>query len=203
MYREITVDRSILYIEQCHVDKFIELAQEHEAFNHHLKECGLSRKDAWIIAFNIWLLLLPDECNIIQTAEKTIYYSSNFIILNAIKDNVHFKNLKRRKDRPESLYYLTALKITSGLNEWYGYVMKKYELNDIFKRNKERIYFDSHKGTKKEVQQFLEDQAKFVKAAVKELNSSDSFEKMIKKACDEAFFLYKDHFIKKNEPSPL
>lgn len=196
MYKGITVDRSILYIEQEHVDKFIDLAEKHEAFNHHLKEGGVSKKDAWIIAFNIWLLLLPDECNIIQTAEKTIYYSSNFLILNAIKDNVHFKNLKRRKERPESLYYLTALTITSGLNEWYAYVMEKYELDDIFERNQDRIYFDSHKGTKKEVQQFLEDQARFVKVAVKELNSTDSFNDMIKKACDEAFFIYKDYFVK-------
>lgn len=125
MYREITVDRSILYIEQYHIDQFNNLAKKYSEFNHLVKEGALNIIDAWIIAFNIWLLLLPEKYHIIHSAEKTLYYSSNFVILNALQENVHFNQLKARENRPELLYYIISLQMATGLNQWILDVMKK------------------------------------------------------------------------------
>ncbi|NLY79333.1 MAG: hypothetical protein GX072_05420 [Lysinibacillus sp.] len=200
MYREITVDRSILYIEQHHVDTFVNLAEKYEAFNEIVNEAAVNKKDAWIIAFNIWLLLLPDNSNIIHSAEKTLYYSTNFVLLNAFQKNAYFNQLKMRQIRPEPLYYILSLKLAAGLNSWLFYVKEKNNLTYMAERNKHRVYFDSHNGPSEEVQSFLEDQSKFVKAAVKELNSSDSFDKMIKDCIDDAMNLYNSHYV--NEPSP-
>ncbi|MEK4284704.1 hypothetical protein [Ureibacillus sp. FSL K6-0165] len=193
MYRKITVERSILYIEQYHVDKFIDLAKQNSQFNYLVKEGALNTIDAWIIAFNIWLLLLPNKYNIIHSAEKTLYYSSNFVILNALQDNVHFNQLKFRENRPELLYYIMSLQLATGLNEWILRVMIKHDLTYMIERNKKRIYFDAHLGSEDEIQSFLEDQSKFVKAAVKELHSTNSFDRMIRNAIDEAYKVYNKH----------
>lgn len=201
LYREITVDRSLLYIEQYHIDNFNNLAKKYNQCNHLVKEGALNIIDAWIIAFNIWLLLLPDKYNIIHSAEKTLYYSSNFVILNALQKNVHFNQLKARKNRPELLYYIISLLLATGLNKWILQVMTKYDLTHMIERNKRRIYFDAHLGSEEDLQAFLEDQSKFVKAAVKELNSTNSFDKMIKRAIDEAYKIFNEYRNKSKEPS--
>lgn len=198
MYNEISVDRSLHYIDQHHVDTFKSLAQKMDQFNFIMKDGGLPKQDAWMIAFNVWLLFLPDKENIILSAEKTIYYSSNYVIINALLKDSYFNHLKNRRDSAEELFYLASLTLAAKLNKWFLFIQEKYDLMHISKRDKEMSYFDSHKLSEKEVQRFLEDQALFVKAAIQEINSTDSFQKTIKQACDEAFVIYTSHFV--NQP---
>lgn len=198
MYNEITVDRSLLYIDQHHVDTFKSLAKKMDRFNFMIEDGGLPKQDAWIVAFNAWLLLLPDKYNIILSVEKTPYYSSNYVILNELLKDAHFIQLKNRKDASEELFYLAALTLGTKLNKWFLYIQKKYDLMHLKKRNNSISYFDSHKQSDEEVKRFLEDQAQFVKATIKEMNSTDSFQKTIKQACDDAFVIYTSHFV--NQP---
>lgn len=193
MYEKITIDKSIFYIEQHHVDTFKQMAARLDNYSPLLKEGGISIMDGWIMAFNIWLLLLPDDEIIIKTDETSIYYTSNLLIHDAIKDDIHFKNLKDKIDAPPELLYLSSLLLATGLNEWILFVMKKYRLYDVMKRSKSRRYFGALNDTEKEIQIFLEDQALFVKAAVQELREG-SLSQMIKKYYDKAYFLYIDHY---------
>ncbi|RTQ87439.1 hypothetical protein [Lysinibacillus telephonicus] len=195
MYKEITVDRSLLYIEQHHVDTFQSIAKKLDEYSYLVKEGAISKEDAWIIAFNAWLMLLPDEYHIIQSVDKMIYYSANFLIYNAVKKDVHFQNLKYRKDATPELFYLSSIYIATGINEWILLVLKKYNLIEMLNRLKKSKYFDAHKRTEKEIEMFIVDQAKFVKAAVMEL-STNSLSETIKKCCDDAYFLYKEKFLK-------
>lgn len=198
MYNEVSVDRCLLYIDQHHVDTFKSLAKKMDRFNFIIEDGGLPKRDAWIIAFNTWLLLLPDKYNIILSVEKTLYYSSNYVILNALLKDVHFNQLKKRSDASDELFYLAALTIATKLNKWFLFIQEKYKLMHISKRNPKISYFDSHKQSEKEIQRFLEDQSHFVKATIKEMNSTDSFLKTIKQACDDAFVIYTSHFV--NQP---
>lgn len=193
MYEKITIEKSILYIEQHHVDTFKQMATKLDNYSPLLKEGGISLMDGWIMAFNIWLLLLPDDDLIIKTDETSIYYTANVLIYDAIKDDTHFQNLKERTDASPELFYLSSLFIATGLNEWILFVMNKYHLHDMRKRSKTRKYFDALNGTDEEIQIFLQDQAQFVKAAVQELREG-TFSQMIKKCYDEAYFLYVDHY---------
>lgn len=198
MYREITVDRSLLYIEQHHVDTFLSIAEKMDEYSYLVKEGGISKEDAWIVAFNAWLMLLPDESHIVQSVDKMLYYSSNFLIYNALKEDIHFQNLKQRSDATPELFYLSSLCIATGINEWILYVLEKYNLSDMINRLKKSKYFDAHKRPENEIQLFMVDQAKFVKAAVMEL-STNSLSEVIKKCCDDAYFLYLDKYPKSKE----
>lgn len=195
MYNEITVDRSLFYIEQMHVDAFRDIANKMSEFSYIVKDGGLSVEDAWIVAFNTWLALLPDDYNMILSVDNSLYYSANIIIYNAVVEDIHFQYMKHRHDATPELIYLASLFLASGLNQWIKFVMNKYHLEYMIEKNRIQKYFDALKGTKEEIQTFVEDQALFVKAAIQELKT-DSFTKTIKKSCDDAYFLYLDHVIK-------
>lgn len=195
MYNEITVDRSLLYIDEHHVNTFKSLAKNMSQFNFIIVDGGLTIKDAWMIAFNAWLLLQPNERNIIYSAEKKIYYSSNFVVIDELLKDHHFQYVKKYSNATQELYYLASLTLANNLNQWFLYIKNKYELHNIKNRDPNLGYFDFNKHSKKEaLQLFLEEQAHFVKAVIKEFNSTNSFQKTIKQSCDEAFLIYKSHF---------
>ncbi len=190
MHDEITVERSLLYIQQHHVDQFKSIADEMKEFDTIIKDGGLRVNDAWIVAFNIWLLFLPDKNNIIYSAEKTLYYPVNFLLLNALINNSSFQQFKRFQ-KSADVIYIASLTITNGINQWIYSVMEKYNLMDIYERSKERRYFDAHLGNREEVKLLSENQARFVKASVIELQS-DTFNQTIKNSCDEALKIYEN-----------
>ena len=184
MKENITVDRSLLYIQQHHVELFTSTAHEMKEFEYLIKSFALKENDAWIIAFNIWLLLLPDKNDIIYSAEKTLYYPANFLLMNELDLNPSFQQFKRFQ-HPKRTIFIASLSIANGLNEWIYLVLEKYDLMDIHERGKDRRYFDSHLGNPEDLKILAENQARFVKASVKELKTN-SFNQMIKDCCDEA-----------------
>lgn len=195
MYNEITVDRSLLYIDQHHVDTFKSLAKEMHQFSDIIEEGAFTKNDTWIVAFNTWLLLLPDECNIIQSVEKTVYYSPNFILLNALLKNSHFNAIKARYHREQKLCYLFSVVLANQLNQWGLAMMKKYNLMHLSEQNKKLSHYDAYKLPKKELQQFLENQALLTKAFIKEIHTTDTLQQTIKEAFDNASIVYSKHFL--------
>lgn len=184
MLDEITVERSLLYIQQHHVELFKSTAQEMEEFEYLIEYGGLNKIDAWIIAFNIWLLVSPNNNHIIYSAEKTLYYPANFLILNALVNNSSFRQLKRYHHSKETIY-IASLSIANGINQWIYSIMENYNLMDMHERCKELRYFDSHLGSSEDKIILAENQARFVKASVIELKTN-SFNQMIKNCCEEA-----------------
>ncbi|MEO4052350.1 hypothetical protein [Solibacillus sp. CAU 1738] len=195
MYTAITAETSLFFIEDDTLAfQFKEIAQKMSMFNNILHAGGVNKEDAWIIAFNIWLMLQPDEYNIIESAEKTIYYSSNFIIFNAMKNDYHIKYIRTSTKKTPEFLYLTALNIAEGLNKWIADVMIRENISSILERNRTRSYFKAHMGTDEEVKQFIKDQALFVKAIIPIIANTKEIERLIKKCCDEATFLYEKNY---------
>lgn len=194
MYSKITIDRSLMYVEQYHIDDFCAIAKEMEKFNGLIENLKtLSEEDAWNVVFNTWVILLPDEFQIIHSVEKSIYYSSNFLILDTLKKDKNFQTLKRRSNGKGEFTFLSALKIAIGIGNWALNVMQKYNLQDILEKNKLWISRESHKKIL-EMELYLQDQARFTKAIVEEFNTSNSFQEMVRKCCNEAYALYVENF---------
>lgn len=199
MIHKITLERSLMYVEQHHIESFCSMVDKMSAFNYIIKESSIAKEeDLWNIVFTVWLLLLPDKYGITESAQKSINYSSVFVVLNVLKNDPHFQALKNRSNVTEELNYLSALLIANGMNTWALNVVEKHSMEDIFERNKNRLFFEMHKRSKKEIQIFLQAQVKFVKAAIKELSSTNSFEELVKKCCNDANVLYIVHFGKQN-----
>ncbi|RHW38538.1 hypothetical protein D1B33_06580 [Lysinibacillus yapensis] len=194
MYEEITIDRSIFFIEQHHIDTYKIMASKMKDYSYILNEGSLNKDDAWMIAFNVWILLLPDDDIFFGLEEKSLYYTSIFLIYNAVKEDLHFQKLKQRGDSSPELFYLTSLYVATGIINWVSSVSEKYNLLHFNKMKFSRSYFDAPNGNEEEVKQFLALQSKCVKAFVRELKD-DVFCHMIKKCCDDSYFLYVDKFL--------
>ena len=191
MYMGISTETSLFFIEDnTLVNQFIEISQKMDTYIEELNDGGVNRNDVWIIAFNIWLMLQPDELNIIESAEKSLYYSSNFIIFNAIKNDYYFKYIRSNNIKKSELIYLTSVFIADALNQWIAEIMKNENMTDTLKRNQIRSYFTAHLGTDEEVKQFLKDQAKFVKAIIPIISTTKQIERMIKNSYDQASSIY-------------
>lgn len=191
MYTEISSETSLFFIEDnTLVNQFIEISIKMAKYIEELNAGGVNISDAWIIAFNIWLMLQPDELNIIESAEKTLYYSSNFIIFNAIKNDYYFKYIRSNDMNKAELLYLTSVFLAEALNQWIADIMNNENMTDTLERNQTRSYFKAHMGTDDEVNQFLKDQAKFVKAIIPILSTTKQLERMIKQCYDKATLLY-------------
>lgn len=199
MLEEILKDRSLMYIQKEHVEAFCSIRDKMPEFKYIIKESAVAvEEDVWNIVFTIWLLLLPDKYKIIESVEKSLHYSSVFLVLNILKKNPHFQALRKQSNGTKELNYLASLIITNGINKWTRKIIEDHNITHILERTREHTFFESHKRTKEEVQIFLQDQAKFVKAAVKELSSSDYFTEIIKKCCNDAYALHIVHFGKQN-----
>lgn len=189
-----------MYVQQYHIDHFLAVAEKMEKFWYIVKKSRVitTEDDAWNMAFNVWVLLLPDECLIIPSVEKSIYYSSNFLIFDELNKDSYFQNLKNHSNGNEELSFISACTIARGLSTWaLCDVLKKNNLTDIIERINKRIYHDSHIGThtKRELEIILQDQARFTKAAVKELRTSHSFKERIKNCCKASYELYVDNYV--------
>lgn len=194
----ITVERSLMYVQQHHINHFLTVGERMEKFWYIIKKGRVitTEDDAWNMAFNVWILLLPDDYQIIQSVEKSIYYASNFLIFDELKKDSNFQTLKRRSNGNEELSFISACLLARCLATWsLNDVMKKNNLTDIIERIDKRIYHDSHIGSEREIEIYLQDQALFTKAAVKELRTTDSFKERIKNCCQEAYQLYLNNYV--------
>ena len=87
MYQTISKDRSLFFIDSHHVDSFIALA---DAVWNEDMPCipkFLNLEHTWTSIFNIWLLLQPDEALIVEAFDKSMYYSSNQLLIKALKND--------------------------------------------------------------------------------------------------------------------
>nr|WP_106779939.1 hypothetical protein [Lysinibacillus timonensis] len=194
MHDEITVERSLLYVQQHHVDQFKSIANKMKEFDYLLEEAAFSLNDAWNIAFNIWLLLYYDDQDddIIPTVGKTLYYPSNFILIDALINQSYFIQLKKHNLSPEMLY-IASLKLATGINQWINKLLYENNMVKLLNKMNHGSYFDAHLSSKDEVGKFSDDQTKFVKLTVKELHTSNSFYLMMKNCYEQVFQFYYDN----------
>ncbi|TSI05464.1 hypothetical protein [Lysinibacillus sp. BW-2-10] len=195
MNSKITIDRSLMYVQQYQIDKFCSIAERMRRFWYIIgNRKNTSEADAWSMVFNAWLILLPDESRIIQSVEKSIYYSPNLLIFEAVKRDKAIQSLKRRSSGNEELNFLLSLKIAIVIGTWAVSVLEKYHLMDIIDRNKTWVNYESHNSAIIDMDSYLKDQARFTKAVVEELNSTNTFQELIKKCCSESYALFVENF---------
>lgn len=194
MYLTVTAERSLFFVEEHHVEAFKEMAEKMAHFITLSNTGALDLEETWLTAFNIWVLMQPEDEFIIESFDKTLYYSTNHIIITALTNDYHFNLIRTHpKSTPELIYTATIL-LSMALNSWYLKLLTDNHLNDIAERMLQLNYFESHLGEEDAIHLFISDQARVVKVLVYELSHTNTFERIIKNACDDARFIYKDTF---------
>ncbi|MEK4424667.1 hypothetical protein [Solibacillus sp. FSL K6-1523] len=194
MYLTVTAERSLFFVEEHHVENFKKMAKKMENFITLSQTGALNLEETWLTAFNIWVLLQPDDELIIQSFDKTLYYSTNHIIITALTNDYQFNFIRTHPKSTPELIYTATIFLTMALNSWYLKLLTDNHLNDIAERMLHQIYFESHLGEEDMVHLFINDQARVVKVLVYELSHANTFERIIKSACDDARFIYNDTF---------
>ena len=85
MYHSITKQHSLFFINDRIVEEFKHMANLMNEFISLEAPKNISLLDKWVSAFNVWVLLQPDDANIIEYLDKTLYYSSNHVIIKLLK----------------------------------------------------------------------------------------------------------------------
>ena len=201
MFDAVTVDRSLFFITQQQVEDFKALAVKlapHYTLN---LEGAIFNADVWVTAFNIWLLSQPDEMLVLESAEKTFYYSSNFIVYDHLKNDYHFNYIRTHEERTNELNFILSIHITNELNKYWETLLREYNLADIIEKNRGRSYFDAHHQLGSAMESFVNDQARFVKILVNDIKSNNTFSRIIKDCCDRSLDVF--HSIPKHELSSI
>lgn len=199
LYHTITAERSLFFVKEHHVENFKLMAEKMEDFITLSQTGALNLEETWLTAFNIWVLLQPDDELIIESFDKTLYYSTNHIIITALTNDYQFNFIRTHPKSTPELIYTATIFLTLAVNSWYLKLLTDNHLNDIVERMLHQNYFESHLGEEDAIHLFINDQARVVKVLVYELSHSNTFERVIKNACDDARFIYKDTF--QNKPS--
>ncbi|MCH7321129.1 hypothetical protein LZ480_04425 [Solibacillus sp. MA9] len=194
MYNQITFEHSLFFINEQYVFDFQQLA---EKMNPLLKipiddTSYYNMKDMWISAFNFWVLLHREEEDIIESFDKILYYSSNHIMFNALKNDYYINYFRSHPDTTLEHIYILSILLTKQINNWYVKILKIANQRPLIKRNQQCHYYLMHLQSKELLQPFMKDQAILVKILIQHLNSSNEFELLVKKCCDEASFFYQD-----------
>ena len=187
MYEAITRERSVFLINQNYVDSFKRLADQLQPYYTLNLSGAISNVDVWTAAFNIWLMSFPDEMEVLESVEKTFYYSCNFIVYEHLKNDYSFNYVRNHVERSNELSFLLSIHLTNHLNMYWYDLMVNNNLEDIIDKNLKRNYFDSCNESDIDIIKFMNDHARFVKVLVHDIKVNNTFSKIIKECCGKAF----------------
>lgn len=195
MYNALTIEQSLFFINNQYVEDFKQLAQEMESVITMTELPFLNLEATWCEAFNNWILLQPDETNIMEDSDKIFYYSSNPIFFGAMKNDYHFNNSQMYPNTTKEHLFILLLLLTENTNVWYDDLLLQHGLRDVLERNKQRDYYSSHLQNRQVLELFMNDQSLIVKALIQLISNTNTLVRLIKKSCDDANFLYEKTFL--------
>lgn len=195
MYNQISLEQSLFFINEQYVSDFKQLAKKmNPLLTISIDDSSYyNTEDMWVSAFNLWVLLHREEENIMESFDKTLYYSSNHIMIKALKNDYYFNYFRAHPDTTLEHLYILSILLTKQINNWYVKILKIANQRPLIKRNRQRPYYFMHLKTKEQLQPFMKDQSILVKILIQHLNGSNEFERLVKKCCDEANFFYQDY----------
>lgn len=89
----LTKDASLFFIDENQIEEFTNLYND--IFDClHFEEGLLAEQDIVHNCFNLWLMIQPVSEDVMESMEKTMYYTSDFLIFDAIRKNKVFQQLK-------------------------------------------------------------------------------------------------------------
>ena len=93
MKHTLTKYAALFFIDENHIDEFLNLYKDIIGYLH-FEEGLLVEQDIVHICFNLWLLIQPVSEEVMESMEKTMYYTSDFLIFDAIRKNKVFQQMK-------------------------------------------------------------------------------------------------------------
>lgn len=145
----------------------------------------LHKYDIEHYCFNIWLLLQQDTINMMESMEKTMYYTSDFLILDAFKKNKRFRTLQRKNAGDMILLCQLAFCLANQLNKWLLEKMHSQQFSTLFNGTSSEYYLLYQKDDLWENRQFLDEVSMYTKQVILALADNRRFEQIFSDAIDQ------------------
>lgn len=192
MYHSIKKEHSLFFINDQLVEEFKRMADLMDEFITLEAPIYISLQDKWVSVFNVWLLLKPNDANIIEYLDKTLYYSSNYIIINLLKNDYYFNFIKKNYNTVPKIIYVFAIILTNKIHKWFLQLIETNYDKGIFPDHNEISYYESHLGNATSLDRFMRFQAQLVKILIQNKTRTNDFERLIKKCSDDAQLIYEN-----------
>lgn len=135
----LTKEASLFFIDDYQYAEFTDL------FDNY---CGditfdvglLSPEDVLQNSFHLWLMIQPTDKGIMESMEKTMYYTSDFLIFDAIRSNPKFHQIQKFSCENKILQCQLACCLANQLNLWLLEKLKPFKRSVLFNSSNGRYY---------------------------------------------------------------
>lgn len=184
MKHTFTKETSLFFINENQIVEFTSLFENACSFIPF--ERGLLHKyDIEHHCFNFWLLLQPNSMDMMESMEKTMYYTSDFLILDAFKKNKRFQTLQRKNNGDTMLLCQLAFCLANQLNKWLLEKMGALQHSSLFNRTINDYYLLFQNDDLWENRHFLDEVSIYTKQVTLALADNRRFEQIFYDAIEQ------------------
>lgn len=195
MKHTLTKDASLFFIDENQIEEFTNLYND--IFDClHFEEGLLAEQDIVHNCFNLWLMIQPVSEDVMESMEKTMYYTSDFLIFDAIRKNKVFQQLKLSVMSDGIRQCQVASCLANQLNIWLFEKIGNFNFPSLFNNSKgqyyllykntdlweNRVLLDEISTYTKQVTNALSDQRRFSQIFTRTMHQLDNLDGNIKRA---------------------
>lgn len=176
----LTEEASLFFIDQAVFEEFSEQFEKSCRYSSFDKGL-LQEKDVVHHSFNIWLIMQSEKKAIMESMEKTMYYTGDFLILDAIRKDSGFIKIQNLISGNQQLLCPIATSLANELNVWMYEKMSELKELSFFK-DLDKSYYLLYKETDLwENRVFLDEVSMYTKKVTHALADKRSFQRIFQK----------------------
>lgn len=188
MFKDLSLKHSLFVIQPILLEEYKSYTKIYSDI-HPQYNVTHSAIDTCAAAFNTWLLLISEEECLILDQAKTFSHSFNIMCTNEMEKSESYLKILARFNRRER--FVISCFVTSHLHKWKRNIMKEHHIEDVLEENlQKQDYYRINNSDIAVVcpldEKALLQQAKMVKVLLREIRHSNSFERCIGQAINEA-----------------
>lgn len=176
----LTEEASLFFIDQAVFEEFSE--QFEKSCRYSSFDKGLLQEvDVVHQSFNIWLIMQSEKKEVMESMEKTMYYTGDFLILDAIRKDNGFIKIQKLILANQELLCPMAAALANELNVWMFEKMSELK-NLSFFNNLDKSYYLLYKEPDLwENRVFLDEVSIYTKKVTNALADKRSFQRIFQK----------------------
>lgn len=180
MKHTLIEEASLFFITRELYEEFSELLNCHIEYST-LSTGLLNEQDVIHNTFNLWLMMQTEQKEIMESMEKTMYYTGDFLIFDAMRKSKYFHKMLKMIDQDTVLQVQMAFFLSNQLNTWLSEQMKGQQYSSLFNEQNTSYFLLFKESDLWENRDFLDEVALFTKKVSSALADKISFEAILKK----------------------
>lgn len=174
MAQILTKESALFFIDGNQYEEFIRLFNA-SCTGINFDKGLLNEKDVLLNSFNLWLMLQPTSSGIMESMEKTMYYTSDFMIFDALRKNKRFHQLQISSATDEILQCQLACCLANQVNKWLLEKLKPFKNSLLFNKALGNYYLLDENAALWEQKEFLDEVSMYTKQVALALADNRSF----------------------------